>query len=69
MSWWTNIRFEKRFTPDLCRLLAASAIAVTGGLEVASPRPLAMIDKGVTIEQVARVARDFPTRASSCTRT
>ena len=60
VSWWTNIRFEKRFTPDLCRLLAASGcIAVTGGLEVASPRLLAMIDKGVTIEQVARVARDF----------
>lgn len=60
VSWWTNIRFEKRFTRDLCRLLAASGcIAVTGGLEVASPRLLARIDKGVTIEQVARVAKDF----------
>ena len=24
VSWWTNIRFEKSFTPDLCLLLNAS---------------------------------------------
>ena len=60
MSWWTNIRFEKSFTADLCHLLAASGcIAVTGGLEVASDRLLALIAKGVTIEQVARVTRNF----------
>ena len=54
MSWWTNIRFEKTFTEDLCKLLAASGcIAVTGGLEVASPRILELIDKGVTIDQVS----------------
>jgi radical SAM superfamily enzyme YgiQ (UPF0313 family) len=34
--WWTNIRFEKSFSFDLCRLLAQSGcIAVSGGLEVA----------------------------------
>ncbi|WP_109830755.1 B12-binding domain-containing radical SAM protein [Reichenbachiella versicolor] len=60
VSWWTNIRFEKRFTEDLCRLLKASGcIAVSGGLEVASDRLLAKMDKGVTVEQVARVARNF----------
>ncbi|MEL7222973.1 MAG: radical SAM protein, partial [Bacteroidota bacterium] len=26
VSWWTNIRFEKSFSNDLCRLLAASEI-------------------------------------------
>lgn len=58
--WWTNIRFEKRFTPDLCRLLKASGcIAVTGGLEVASDRLLARMQKGVTVAQVARVADAF----------
>jgi hypothetical protein len=32
LTWWTNIRFEKSFTPDLCRLLQASGcIAVSGG--------------------------------------
>lgn len=58
--WWTNIRFEKTFTPDLCRLLRASGcIAVTGGLEVASDRLLLLIKKGVTVAQVAQVADAF----------
>ncbi len=60
VTWWTNIRFEKSFTADLCQLLRASGcIAVSGGLEVASDRLLALIDKGVTVEQVARVTRNF----------
>jgi len=60
VSWWTNIRFEKSFTADLCRLLQASGcIAVSGGLEVASDRLLELIQKGVTVEQVARVTRNF----------
>lgn len=58
--WWTNIRFEKSFTRDVCRLLRASGcIAVTGGLEVASDRLLAKMQKGVTVAQVAQVCRDF----------
>ncbi|HEY5686721.1 MAG TPA: B12-binding domain-containing radical SAM protein [Yeosuana sp.] len=60
VTWWTNIRFEKNFTKDLCVLLKASGcIAVSGGLEVASDRLLALIDKGVTVEQVAQVTRNF----------
>ncbi len=60
VSWWTNVRFEKSFTKDLCLLLNASGcIAVSGGLEVASDRLLALIDKGITVEQVARVCRNF----------
>jgi hypothetical protein len=60
VSWWTNIRFEKSFTRDLCLLLKASGcIAVSGGLEVASDRLLALIQKGVTVAQVARVTRNF----------
>jgi hypothetical protein len=60
ISWWTNIRFEKSFTPDLCRLLKASGcIAVSGGLEVASDRLLDLMKKGVTVAQVARVADAF----------
>ena len=60
VSWWTNIRFEKNFTPDLCYLLReAGCIAVSGGLEVASPRIMDLINKGVTVEQVARVADQF----------
>lgn len=60
VSWWTNIRFEKSFSRDLCQLLKASGcIAVSGGLEVASDRLLELIDKGVTVEQVAKVTRNF----------
>ncbi len=60
VTWWTNIRFEKSFTADLCRLLKASGcIAVSGGLEVASDRLLDLIQKGVTVAQVARVTRNF----------
>jgi hypothetical protein len=60
VTWWTNIRFEKSFSKELCQLLKASGcIAVSGGLEVASDRLLALIDKGVTVEQVAKVTRNF----------
>jgi hypothetical protein len=60
ITWWGNIRFEKTFTPALCRLLASSGcVAVSGGLEVASDRLLKLMRKGVTVEQVARVTRAF----------
>ena len=58
ISWWGNIRFEKTFTPELSELLAQSGcIAMSGGLEVASDRLLALMQKGVTVDQVARVTR------------
>ncbi|HSN62410.1 MAG TPA: radical SAM protein, partial [Ferruginibacter sp.] len=60
VTWWANIRFEKSFTRDLCLLLKASGcIAVSGGLEVASDRLLALIQKGITVSQVARVNKHF----------
>ena len=60
ISWWGNIRFEKSFTPELCQQLAESGcIAVSGGLEVASDRLLKLMQKGVSVDQVARVTRAF----------
>jgi hypothetical protein len=60
ITWWGNIRFEKTFTPEHCRLLAdAGCVAVSGGLEVASDRLLELMKKGVTVAQVARVTRAF----------
>ncbi|MCX7165180.1 MAG: radical SAM protein [Rhodocyclales bacterium] len=60
ISWWGNIRFEKSFTPALCAELADSGcIAVSGGLEVASDRLLKLMQKGVSVEQVARVTHAF----------
>ncbi len=60
ISWWGNIRFEKTFTPELAELLADSGcIAMSGGLEVASDRLLKLMQKGVSVEQVAQVTRGF----------
>ncbi|WP_164963371.1 radical SAM protein [Rubrivivax sp. JA1026] len=60
ISWWGNVRFEKSFSPELCRQLADSGcIAISGGLEVASDRLLGLMQKGVSVEQVARVTRAF----------
>src|SRR5205085_6265540 len=60
ITWWGNIRFEKSFTPELVELLARSGcVAISGGLEVASDRLLELMQKGVTVAQVARVARAF----------
>ncbi len=58
VTWWGNIRFEKTFTPKVAEILAASGcVAVSGGLEVASDRLLKLMNKGVTIPQVARVTK------------
>jgi len=60
ITWWGNIRFDKQFTPEVARLMAdAGCVAVTGGLEVASPRILELIQKGTTVEQVTEVAKAF----------
>jgi hypothetical protein len=54
VEWWTNIRFERQFTPELARLLARSGcLALTGGLECAHDRLLALMDKGITTATAA----------------
>lgn len=60
VSYWTNIRFDSNFTPELCFLLSRSGcIAVSGGLEVASPRVLKLINKGVTIESARECMKNL----------
>lgn len=60
VEWWCNIRFEKTFTAALARLMAeAGCIAVTGGLETVCDRTLAMMKKGITVEQAVRAASNF----------
>jgi radical SAM superfamily enzyme YgiQ (UPF0313 family) len=60
ITWWTNIRFEKSFSPELCKLMSdAGCIAVTGGIEVASNRLLELMNKGVTVEQAAITCNNF----------
>ena len=60
VSWWTNVRFERAFTVDLCRLLSTSGcIAVSGGLEVASDRLLMKMKKGTNLTQVVQSTHAF----------
>ena len=60
ISWWTNVRFERAFTPSLCQLLARSGcIAVSGGLEVASDRLLLKMKKGTNLTQVCQSTQAF----------
>jgi hypothetical protein len=52
VSWWTNIRFDRAFTPALTELLARSGcVAVSGGLECASDGLLALQCKGFDTAQ------------------
>jgi hypothetical protein len=56
VEWWTNIRFERQFTPELGALLRRSGcLALTGGLECAHDRLLALMDKGITTQTSAAV--------------
>ena len=60
VSWWGNIRYEKTFTADLCKLLALSGcVAVSGGIEVANDRVLDLINKGVSVSQAVNVCANF----------
>ncbi len=60
ISFWGNIRFDKTFNKENCEILSkAGCIAVSGGLEVASPRVLKLINKGISIETAAEVAYNF----------
>ena len=54
--WWGNVRYDKAFEPERCKLLAAAGmILVTGGIEIASDAVLDKIVKGVSVTQVIKV--------------
>ena len=58
VDWWANIRFERRFDDELARLMKRSGcIAVSGGLECAHDRLLALMDKGITNAQASEAMR------------
>ncbi len=60
VTWWGNIRFDPYFTAEVTKLMKeAGCIAVTGGIEVASERVLKLIDKGISIDKVAVVTKNF----------
>lgn len=58
--FWGNVRYDKAFTPDVCRLLAAAGmVGVTGGIEVAHDSMLQQIGKGINISQLVEVLDAF----------
>jgi radical SAM superfamily enzyme YgiQ (UPF0313 family) len=60
VQFWGNIRFDPYFTSEVTTLMQkAGCIAVTGGIEVASERVLKLINKGIAIDKVAVVTKNF----------
>src|SRR6266496_1230321 len=55
ITWWGNVRFDRKLEAIAPLLAQSGCIAITGGLEVASDRLLALMRKGVSLEQAARV--------------
>jgi hypothetical protein len=71
LTWWGNIRFERAFTPDLCRLLAAAGlVGVTGGPRGRlGPAPPASSTKASPSTRSPAPARPSGTLESSSTPT
>ena len=60
IEWWGNIRLEKEFTEDVCKLLQHSGcIAVVAGLESGSDVTLKSMNKGIDLEQAVKVCYNF----------
>lgn len=55
IAWFGNARFDTALGSLAPRLARAGCVGITGGLETASARTMALIDKGVTLEQGAAV--------------
>jgi radical SAM superfamily enzyme YgiQ (UPF0313 family) len=55
IAWWGNVRFDRKLESIAPLLAKSGCIAITGGLEVASDRLLALMQKGVSLDQAARV--------------
>ena len=59
-SWWGNIRFDRSYTPELAQRMAqAGCIAVSGGLECAEDRLLALMNKGITTAGARKAFQAF----------
>ena len=59
-TWWGNVRFERGFTNGLAqRMAAAGCVAVSGGLECANDRLLALMRKGVDLRSARSALRAF----------
>jgi len=58
--WLCEVRFEKEFTPELCRLMfAAGCRSVSFGFEAATDRLLDLMDKGTKVKTMKPVLHNF----------
>lgn len=58
--WWGNVRFDKAFDYDLCRLMEkAGGVAVSGGIESATDKMLCEIDKGFSLSECVKTCSNF----------
>jgi len=60
IRWASDMRPERKLTPDLCRELAdGGCLSIALGVESASPRILALIDKGVTVSDMEKAINNL----------
>lgn len=58
LAWWGNIRFDKGFSDEVCKLMAQSGcVAISAGLECAQERLLKLMNKGITLESARETCR------------
>lgn len=60
LVWWGNVRYDKSFDTDTARTMAeGGCVGVSGGMEGVHPRILAAMDKGCTVQEMARALAAF----------
>lgn len=60
LAWWGNVRFDRSFTPAVCRAMKeGGCVAVSGGLEGLVDPVLARMKKGVTLAPMVRTLAAF----------
>lgn len=60
LPFWGNIRFERTFSRDLADFLSAGGlVAVSGGIEIASPEGFKSVDKGIDLANLVAVCAAF----------
>lgn len=59
-TWWGNVRFDRSWTPAVCRAVkAGGCIGVTGGLEGVTDPVLSRMNKGTPLGDMVRTLQAF----------
>ncbi|MBU0479709.1 MAG: radical SAM protein [Proteobacteria bacterium] len=60
IRWSTDLRIEAAYSPERCRLLHQAGLrAVAFGIESGSDRVLRLMNKGIDVELICRINRNF----------